>query len=107
MDKKYIPTDEHAAGVSEDVLAYPRTIGVADALWALITAQSQEVQEIIAERIDALRSNHKAAPSAAYRMYHTHEAINKRFDEFEQTMNEKTVQWRTEGEVDLWINGLA
>lgn len=64
MNKKYIPIDEHVAGVSEDALSYPRTIGVADALWALITAQSLEVQEVIAERIDALRSNHKAAPSA-------------------------------------------
>lgn len=107
MDKKYTDADEHIAGVSEDVLAYPRTIGVADALWALITAQSQEVQEVIAERIDALRSSHEAAPSAAYRMYHTREAIHTRFDEIEQTMNEKTVQWCSEGEVDSWINGLA
>ncbi|MDO4211684.1 MAG: hypothetical protein Q4D23_08235 [Bacteroidales bacterium] len=107
MDKKYTAADEHVAGVSEDVLAYPRTIGVADALWALITAQSQEVQEIIAERIDALRSNPKPAPFAAYRMYHTREAINKRFDEFEDTMIGGKAQWCSESEVDSWISGLA
>lgn len=42
MNKKYIPIDEHVAGVSEDALAYSRTIGVADALWTLITAQDYQ-----------------------------------------------------------------
>lgn len=43
----------------------------------------------------------------AYRMYHTCEAIHTRFDEFEQTMDEGKVQWRSESDVDSWINGLA
>lgn len=107
MDKTYNTTDEQVAGVSEDVLAYSRTIGVADALWTLITAQSQEVQDVIAERINVMRSKQKVVPSAAYRMYHTREAINTRFEEFEQTMVEGKVQWRSENEVDSWISGLV
>lgn len=41
-----------------------------------------------------------------YKKYHTSEAIHTRFDEFEQTLDEGKVQWRSENEVDSWISGL-
>lgn len=80
MNKKYTVADEHVAGVSEDALAYPRTIGVADALWALITAQSQEVQEVIAERLNALVGTNASRPA------YTAEELNARIDEAEAQM---------------------
>lgn len=80
MDKKYTPTDEHVTDVCEDTLAYPRTIGVVDALWTLITSQSREVQEAIAKRLNALAGTTTSRPA------YTAEELNARIDEAEAQM---------------------
>ena len=106
MAKQYTRPEVEPTMANEPVMEYSRNIGVADALWALISAQTQEVQDVIAERINALKSK-KATASVAYHQYHTREAISSRLDDFEQMMKDGNIQWIAEDEVESWINGLA
>lgn len=106
MNNKYIPAEEVTATAAENTATYSPNIGIADALWALINAQTQEVQNIIAERIFARRNN-SSAFSTAYASYHSREAITARFDAIEQSIDNGTAQWMSEKEVDNWVNSLA
>lgn len=77
MVKKYDITEDESQMANEPAMSLYSGVGIADALWALIVNQSEEVQSVIAERLNRLRSRtSRAVP-------YTMEEINSRIDESE------------------------
>ena len=79
MAKEYTYPEEKPQMVSENVAVNYPSIGIADAIWTLIVNQTAEVQTIIAERLNHLRSKTSVKPYAL-------EELNSRIDEAEQQM---------------------
>lgn len=76
MSKKYTIPEEDSQIVSEPAAIMNPRIGVADALWTLILNQSEDVQNIIADRLGRLRKSHNVSD-------YTIDEINARIDEAE------------------------
>lgn len=79
MSEKYTYPEEQPQMVREDFCVNYPTNGIADAIWTLIMNQTAEVQAIIAERLNKLRSKPEVKP-------YTIAELNARIDEAEQQM---------------------
>lgn len=79
MSEKYTYPEEGPQMVREDFCVNYSANRIADAIWTLIVNQTAEVQAVIAERLNKLRSNPEAKP-------YTIAELNARIDEGEQQM---------------------
>lgn len=80
MAKKYTYPEEEPQMACEDIAVSYSPNGIADAIWTLIVNQTVEVQTILAERLNNLRSRSEVKP-------YTIEELNSRIDEAEQQMS--------------------
>lgn len=59
MAKKYNIQENSTFKVGEAPIEYSPSIGIVDALWTLISNQTQEVQQVLLERLDSFCARNK------------------------------------------------